>query len=152
MLFYTGVSHKFGEVHDGAAVMDWMEQEQERGITITSAATTCFWSGMDQHFPSIASISSIRPDTSISRSRWNAPCEYLTVPSLFFVPWAVWSRSRKRSGVKPINTRCRAWRSSTRWTVRVPIFYASSDQIRERLGGNPCPSSYRSVPKTISKA
>ena len=50
VLFYTGVSHKIGEVHDGAAVMDWMEQEQERGITITSAATTCFWSGMDQQY------------------------------------------------------------------------------------------------------
>lgn len=51
VLFYTGVSHKIGEVHDGAAVMDWMEQEQERGITITSAATTCFWEGMAQQFP-----------------------------------------------------------------------------------------------------
>ena len=50
ILFYTGVSHKIGEVHDGAAVMDWMEQEQERGITITSAATTCFWAGMDKQF------------------------------------------------------------------------------------------------------
>ncbi|QGP53033.1 Elongation factor G 1 [Piscirickettsia salmonis] len=50
VLFYTGVSHKIGEVHDGAATMDWMEQEQERGITITSAATTCFWAGMDQQF------------------------------------------------------------------------------------------------------
>ena len=50
VLFYTGVSHKMGEVHDGAAVMDWMEQEQERGITITSAATTCFWEGMDHQF------------------------------------------------------------------------------------------------------
>ena len=50
VLFYTGVSHKIGEVHDGAAAMDWMEQEQERGITITSAATTCFWSGMEQQF------------------------------------------------------------------------------------------------------
>ncbi|WP_163835728.1 elongation factor G [Spartinivicinus ruber] len=50
VLFYTGVSHKIGEVHDGAATMDWMEQEQERGITITSAATTCFWSGMNQQF------------------------------------------------------------------------------------------------------
>jgi len=50
VLFYTGVSHKIGEVHDGAAVMDWMEQEQERGITITSAATTCFWSGMDKQY------------------------------------------------------------------------------------------------------
>ncbi|MCL4802545.1 MAG: elongation factor G, partial [Burkholderiales bacterium] len=51
ILFYTGVSHKMGEVHDGAAVMDWMEQERERGITITSAATTCFWKGMDGGFP-----------------------------------------------------------------------------------------------------
>jgi elongation factor G len=50
ILYYTGVSHKIGEVHDGAATMDWMEQEQERGITITSAATTCFWSGMDGQF------------------------------------------------------------------------------------------------------
>ena len=50
VLFYTGVSHKIGEVHHGAAIMDWMEQEQERGITITSAATTCFWQGMDQQF------------------------------------------------------------------------------------------------------
>ena len=51
VLFYTGVSHKIGEVHDGAAVMDYMEQEQERGITITAAATTCFWKGMDNNFP-----------------------------------------------------------------------------------------------------
>jgi elongation factor G len=51
ILYYTGVSHKIGEVHDGAATMDWMEQEQERGITITSAATTCFWRGMDQSYP-----------------------------------------------------------------------------------------------------
>jgi elongation factor G len=51
ILFYTGISHKIGEVHDGAAVMDWMEQEQERGITITSAATTCFWNGMDSNYP-----------------------------------------------------------------------------------------------------
>jgi elongation factor G len=51
VLYYTGVSHKIGEVHDGAATMDWMEQEQERGITITSAATTCFWNGMGQQYP-----------------------------------------------------------------------------------------------------
>jgi elongation factor G len=50
ILFYTGKSHKLGEVHDGAATMDWMEQEQERGITITSAATTCFWKGMAQQY------------------------------------------------------------------------------------------------------
>jgi elongation factor G len=51
ILYYTGVNHKIGEVHDGAATMDWMEQEQERGITITSAATTCFWKGMDLSYP-----------------------------------------------------------------------------------------------------
>lgn len=51
ILYYTGVSHKMGEVHEGSAIMDWMEQEQERGITITSAATTCFWMGMDQQYP-----------------------------------------------------------------------------------------------------
>jgi len=51
VLFYTGISHKMGEVHEGAAVMDWMEQERERGITITSAATTCYWSGMDKQYP-----------------------------------------------------------------------------------------------------
>ena len=51
ILYYTGVNHKIGEVHDGAATMDWMEQEQERGITITSAATTCFWKGMEMHYP-----------------------------------------------------------------------------------------------------
>ena len=50
ILFYTGISHKIGEVHDGAAVMDWMEQEQERGITITSAATTCFWEGTEKQY------------------------------------------------------------------------------------------------------
>src|SRR6056297_3634884 len=50
ILFYTGLSHKVGEVHDGAATMDWMQQEQERGITITSAATTCFWQGMNKQF------------------------------------------------------------------------------------------------------
>ena len=51
ILYYTGRTHKIGEVHEGAATMDWMEQEQERGITITSAATTCFWKGMDASFP-----------------------------------------------------------------------------------------------------
>ena len=50
ILYYTGLSHKIGEVHDGAAVMDWMEQEQERGITITAAATTCFWQGMARQY------------------------------------------------------------------------------------------------------
>jgi elongation factor G len=66
ILFYTGVSHKIGEVHHGSATMDWMEQEQERGITITSAATTCFWKGMEAA-SSIESTLLILPVTSISR-------------------------------------------------------------------------------------
>ena len=64
VLFYTGLSHKIGEVHDGAATMDWMEQEQERGITITSAATTCFWSGWSSNIQNIGLISLIHLDTS----------------------------------------------------------------------------------------
>ena len=66
VLFYTGLSHKIGEVHDGAATMDWMEQEQERGITITSAATTCFWQGTEASLTSTALTSSIRPVTLTS--------------------------------------------------------------------------------------
>ena len=75
ILFYTGVSHKIGEVHDGAAVMDYMEQEQERGITITAAATTCFWKGMDKHYPRAPHQHHRHARaTSTSRSRSSAAC------------------------------------------------------------------------------
>ena len=77
ILFYTGVNHKIGEVHDGAATMDWMEQEQERGITITSAATTCFWKGMELAYPEhrintmqAPSSTRIERSTSIVKSTW----------------------------------------------------------------------------------
>ena len=75
ILYYTGKSHKIGEVHDGAATMDWMEQEQERGITITSAATTTFWREQ------AASTSSTPPATSTSPSRSSARCACSTAPS-----------------------------------------------------------------------
>ena len=94
VLFYTGISHKIGEVHDGAATMDWMEQEQERGITITSAATTCFWAGMDQQFP----------QHRINIIDTNVLCVYLMVPLLFFVQSVALSPNQKQSGVKQINT------------------------------------------------
>jgi hypothetical protein len=110
ILFYTGVNHKIGEVHDGAATMDWMEQEQERGITITSAATTCFWKGMDKrNFLSTVSTSSTPPATWTSRLRLSVRCACLTVPAWCTALWAVCSRSLKRSGAKPTNTRCHAW-------------------------------------------
>jgi len=67
VLFYTGLSHKMGEVHDGAATMDWMEQEQERGITITSAATTTMWKGMDAKFKQHRINIIDTPDTLTSR-------------------------------------------------------------------------------------
>ena len=73
ILFYTGKSHKIGEVHDGAATMDWMEQEQERGITIQSAATTAFWKGMDKSFPTCSRRASRRIRRSWPRSpAWSA--------------------------------------------------------------------------------
>jgi elongation factor G len=78
ILFYTGINHKIGEVHDGAATMDWMAQEQERGITITSAATTCFWKGMQLIARSTGSTSSIRRVTSTSRLKWSARCGFST--------------------------------------------------------------------------
>jgi len=86
VLYYTGVSHKMGEVHDGTATMDWMEQEQERGITITSAATTCFWRGT-------GSTSSTPPATSISRSRWSVPFGFSNGAVAVFCASGAWSPS-----------------------------------------------------------
>jgi elongation factor G len=107
ILFYTGVSHKMGEVHDGATVMDWMEQERERGITITSAATTCFWKGMDGNFPEhriniIDTPGHVDFTIEVERSMRSPAC----------------SRNRKRCGARRTSTACRGSRSSTRWTAR----------------------------------
>src|SRR5688572_19287521 len=94
ILYYTGITHKIGEVHEGTATMDWMEQEQERGITITSAATTCFWSAMVRI---IASTSSTLPVTSISRWKWNVRFACWTALSLCLTVWPAWNRSRRLS-------------------------------------------------------
>ena len=81
ILFYTGVNHKIGEVHDGAATMDWMEQEQERGITITSAATTCFWKGMACQLRRAPHQHHRHPRaTSTSPLRSSVPCACSTAP------------------------------------------------------------------------
>ena len=139
ILFYTGVSHKIGEVHDGAAVMDYMEQEQERGITITAAATTCFWKGMDNHFPEhriniIDTPGHVDFTIEVERS-------LRVLDSAVAVFCAV-------SGVQPQSET--VWRQMNRYRVPRIAFVNKMDraganflrcvqQIRERLRGNAVP-------------
>ena len=139
MLFYTGVSHKIGEVHDGAAIMDWMEQEQERGITITSAATTCFWMGMnqqyDQHRVNIIDTPG-HVDFTIEVER-----SLRVLDGAVTVLCAV-------GGVEPQTET--VWRQGNKYHVPRMIFINKMDrpgadyfrvikQIKERLGANPIP-------------
>mgnify|MGYP003881324391 CR=1 FL=1 len=101
LLFYTGRIHRMGEVDDGNTVTDWMEQERERGITITSAATTCFW--RDHQINIIDTPGHVDFTVEVERS-----CGCSTGPSACFVPWAACNRSRKPSGIRPNAIRCRA--------------------------------------------
>jgi elongation factor G len=139
ILFYTGVSHKLGEVHDGAAVMDWMEQEQERGITITSAATTCFWNGMNNQFPEYRINIIDTPghvDFTIEVER-----SLRVLDSAVAVFCSV-------GGVEPQSET--VWRQANRYNVPRMAFINKMDragadylrvvkQIKDRLGGNPVP-------------
>ena len=144
VLFYTGVSHKIGEVHDGAAVMDWMEQEQERGITITSAATTCYWKGMDKSIPNTGSILSIPRGTWISPSRWSVPCACWMALAVYCAV-GVYSRSLKRSGVRRTSTTCRASAFVNKMDRSGANFSAVCDQMKARLRANvvPIQTAYR---------
>jgi elongation factor G len=139
ILFYTGVSHKMGEVHDGAAVMDWMEQERERGITITSAATTCFWKGMDGGYPEhriniIDTPGHVDFTIEVERSM-------RVLDGACMVYDAV-------AGVQPQSET--VWRQANKYKVpRLAFinkmdrqgadFFKSFDHIRTRLKGNPVP-------------
>ena len=139
ILFYTGVNHKIGEVHDGAATMDWMEQEQERGITITSAATTCFWSGMDKSFPQhrfniIDTPGHVDFTIEVERS-------LRVLDGAVFVLCAV-------GGVQPQSET--VWRQANKYSVPRLAFVNKMDrtganlskvieQLKSRLGANPVP-------------
>jgi elongation factor G len=139
ILFYTGVSHKIGEVHDGAAVMDWMEQEQERGITITSAATTCFWRGMDQQFD--------QHRINIIDTPGHVDFTIEVERSLRVLDGAV-AVFCAVGGVEPQSET--VWRQANKYRVPRMAFVNKMDragadflrvieQIRERLGANPVP-------------
>jgi hypothetical protein len=152
ILFYTGVSHKIGEVHDGAAVMDYMEQEQERGITITSAATTCFWKGMERTSPSTASTSSTRRGTSTSRSKWSVRCACSTVRRRAVLR-GVGRAAAVRDGVaadEPL--RRAAHRVRQQDGPRRRELPALVEQIRSACAATRCRSSCRSAPRTSSRA
>ncbi|HET9576420.1 MAG TPA: elongation factor G, partial [Usitatibacter sp.] len=139
ILFYTGVSHKMGEVHDGAAVMDWMEQERERGITITSAATTCFWKGMDSSFPEhriniIDTPGHVDFTIEVERSMRVLDGACMVYDSV--------------GGVQPQSET--VWRQANKYKVPRLAFVNKMDrvgadffkvyrQMRERLRGNPVP-------------
>lgn len=117
ILFYTGLTHKIGEVHDGAATMDWMEQEQERGITITSAATTTFWKYNDDKFKINLIDTPGHVDFTVEVER---SLRVLDGAVATFCAVGGVEPSRRPYGVRLTSTTCPVSVMSTRWTARVP--------------------------------
>jgi translation elongation factor EF-G len=145
ILFYTGVSHKIGEVHDGAAVMDYMEQEQERGITITSAATTTFWNGKRLNI--IDTPGHVDFTIEVERSLRvldGAVCVLDGNQGVEPQTETVWLR--------PTNTMSRASSSSTRWTRSALTSSAARKRSRPASAAVRSACSCRSAPRTISRA
>src|SRR5215212_7210225 len=141
ILYYTGITHKIGEVHEGTATMDWMEQEQERGITITSAATTCFWerNGVDHRINIIDTPGHVDFTMEVALSL----C--LTVSP-------AWNHSRRQSGARLINMASRAFASST--SSIAPVLHSTIHSSRSLPVSAQIQSHFRSrsVLKISSKA
>ena len=133
ILYYTGRSHKMGEVHEGAATMDWMEQEQERGITITSAATTC------RVERTTGSTSSTRPATSTSPSRSSARCACSTARSRCSTPSPASSRSPRPSGARPTSTSVPRIAYINKMDRIGADFEQGVQTMIDRLGAHPVP-------------
>lgn len=144
ILFFTGMSHKIGEVHDGAATMDWMEQEKERGITITSAATTCFWK--DHQINLIDTPGHVDFTIEVERSMRvldGAVAVFCSVGGVQPQSETVWRQANKY-GVPRIVFVNKMDRIGAN-------FYNVEDQIRNRLKANPVPLQIQSALKIISK-
>ena len=151
ILYYTGKSYKIGEVHDGAATMDFMEQEAERGITITSAATTCFWPGRDGKMRRLNIIDTpghvdftIEVERSLARARRRRVRAW--------IPTRAWSRRPRPSGARATSTACRASSSPTRWIRPAPTSTCASRTSRTSSAPAPFRSSCRSAPRATSPA
>ena len=152
ILYYTGVNHKIGEVHDGAATMDWMEQEQERGITITSAATTCFWKGMEAQLPRAPHQHHRHARPRRLHDRGRAQLRVLDGAVMVF---------DSVGGVQPQSET--VWRQADKYKVPRLAFVNKMDRVGadffrvrqmmiDRLRRTRCVISSRSAPRTTSRA